>query len=119
MSRRLLYSALIVALAGTVAIWFLKQHSLILGWWLGTGIGLVNFSSLLSSLSQQTTTKAPAGKFQKTFMARYILLAAAFFLVIQLGRDQLGIAVLGFVSLYIAFFIDYFIRTRKRKISNP
>ena len=118
MSSRLIYSALIVALVGTVAIWFIKQPHLILGWWLGVAIGLVNFSSLLSSLKPQAAPKGSTIKFQKSFMVRYLLLAAAFFLIIQLGRDQLGSAVLGFLSLYVAFFIDYFIRSRKRKPSN-
>ena len=117
MNRRIIYSALIIAVIGTVALWFMKRPLLIMGWWLGAVIGLVNFSTLLASLNKVKTSpeKSSTGKFQKSFFLRYVLLAAAFFLVIQLGKDQLGSAVLGFLSLYIALFLDYFLSYKKRK----
>ncbi len=117
MNRRFLFSALIIAVTGSFALWFMKRPNLIIGWWLGIATGLVNFSSLLASLNKTRTesaVKSSTGKFQKTFFLRYLLLAGVFFLIIQLGKDQLGSAVLGFLSLYVVLFLDYFLRFKKR-----
>ena len=116
MERRILYSALIIAATGSLALFILHRFHLAVGWWLGILIGLVNFSSLLSSLKKvQTPAKEKStGKFQQVFFLRYLLLAGAFFLIIQLGKEQLGSAVLGFLSLYVALFIDYFFRFKKQ-----
>ena len=116
MERRILYSALMIAVTGTLALFIFKRINLAVGWWLGILIGLVNFSSLLSSLKKAQTASQEklTGKFQQVFFLRYLLLAGAFFLIIQLGREQLGSAVLGFLSLYVALFIDYFFRFKKQ-----
>ena len=118
MNRRFLFSALIIAVAGSFALWFMKLPNLIIGWWLGIATGLVNFSSLLASLNKTRTesaVKSSTGKFQKKFFLRYLLLAGVFFLIIQLGKNQLASAVLGFLSLYVVLFLDYFLRFKKRK----
>lgn len=118
--KRFVYSALVIAVTGSAALLILKRPGLITGWVLGVALGLVNFSSLLSNLSKAQAAVNPetTGKFRKNFFIRYLLLAGAFFLIIQLGRDQLGSAVLGFLSLYAVLFIDYFIRVRKKKTGN-
>ncbi len=114
--RRVLYSALLIAATGSFSLWIMKQPILIIGWLLGIIIGIVNFSSLLSSLNKtQSTPIKPVTGFQKAFFIRYLLLAGAFFLIIQMGRNQLGSAVIGFLSLYIALFLDYLFRFKKSK----
>lgn len=116
MERRILYSAFIIAVTGTIVLFVLKLPNLAVGWWLGILIGLVNFSSLLSSLkkAQTPSTEKSPGKFQQVFFLRYLLLAGAFFIIIQLGREQLGSSVLGFLSIYVALFIDYFFRFKRQ-----
>lgn len=115
-NRRILYSALLIAATGSLSLWLMKMPMLIIGWVLGIIIGIVNFSSLLSSLNKtQTAAAKPVSGFQKAFFIRYLLLAGAFFLIIQMGRNQLGSAVVGFLSLYIALFLDYLFRLKKSK----
>ena len=116
MNRRILYSAILIAAAGSLSLWLMKTPVLIIGWVLGVIIGIVNFSSLLASLNKtKTATAKPVSGFQKAFFIRYLLLAGVFFLIIQLGRNQLGSAVVGFLSLYIAFFLDYLFRLKKKQ----
>lgn len=118
MNRRTLLSALLIAVVGCASLWVMKRPSLMIGWLLGIAIGIVNFSFLLSSVRKQQASsaggKSPTGKFQKSFFARYVLLAGAFFLIIQLGRDQLGSSVMGFLSLYVALFVDYLFRAKQK-----
>jgi hypothetical protein len=49
------------------------------------------------------------------FFLRYLALALVFFLILQLGREQFGAALLGFGSYYVAMLADYLIRLRKGK----
>lgn len=116
MNRRILYSSLLIAVTGSFSLWAMKQPLLIIGWLLGVVIGIVNFSSLLSSLNKtQAAPAKPVTGFQKAFFIRYLLLAGAFFLIIQMGRNQLGSAVIGFLSLYVTLFLDYLFRLKKHK----
>ena len=118
-NRNALYSALIVGGVGTFFLWQIGQLHLISGWWCGVGIGVINFLLLLSSIRK---TREPQAKDQKTqvpkqpFFLRYVALAFVFFLVLQLGREQFGAALLAFASYYIIMLIDYVIRLRKQKI---
>ncbi|GEM_PF-6074777 len=119
--RRIFYSSVIIGVTGTFFLFLMKVFHLAIGWWLGIVIGFINFSFLLSSLrnSQSSAGTKPAiGKFQKSFFLRYLLLAGAFFLIIQMGKQQLASSVLGFVSFYLALFIDYIFRLKKRKTGN-
>lgn len=115
-----LYLALAVGIAGTLAIWMVKRTPLAIGWWLGVGIGVLNFSSLLSSVQRSQKeveggAKKVTTKLSQRFFIRYLALAGAFFLVIQLGREQFGSALLGFLSFYVVTFLDYIFRVRKQK----
>ncbi len=114
-NRKLLYSSIAVGVSGTVVLFFMNRMGLSAGWWSGIAIGLVNFSTLLTSVERSKEDPEGPKKLQKLFFLRYIVLAVAFFLVIQLGKDQLGSAVLGFLSLYLTFFAHYLLRLKKSK----
>ncbi len=122
MKRSVIYSAFALGVFGTLALWVMKQIPLAIGWWGGVVIGVINFSSLLSNV-ERTRKEAEQGSgkvtsaLRKRFFVRYLVLASAFFLMIQLGRQQLGSALLGFVSFYVITFLDYIFRIRKQKQS--
>ena len=122
MNQSIIYSALAIGIVGTFVIWMIKRTPLAIGWWAGVAIGVINFSSLLSNV-ERTRKEAQQGSQKVTsalrtrFFIRYLALALAFFLIIQLGRKQLGSALLGFVSFYLVTFLDYVFRLRKQKNS--
>ncbi len=122
MRRSVIYSALAIGVFGTLLLWMIKQIPLAIGWWGGVAIGAINFSSLLSNVAH-TRKEAEQGSgkvvsaLRKRFFVRYLALALGFFLIIQLGKQQLGSALAGFVSFYIVMFLDYFFRIRKQKQS--
>ncbi len=118
-NRTTLYSTLIVGVVGTFFIWQMGRFPLVLGWWCGIAVGVVNFSFLLSSMRKAQEPSAAAEQKvripKQHFFLRYLALAFVFFLVLQLGQEQFGAALLGFASYYMAMLIDYVIRLRKRK----
>ena len=123
MKRSVVYSALAIGVFGTLLLWMMKRIPLAMGWWGGVVIGVINFSLLLSNV-ERTRKEAEQGSgkvtsaLRKRFFVRYLVLALAFFLIIQLGRQQLGSALLSFVSFYVVTFLDYFFRIRKQKQSD-
>ena len=114
MNRKVIYSTIAIGLTGTVVLLIMKHSTLIIGWWLGVTIGLANFSTLLKSMERSKPEGGPKN-LQALFFVRYLVLALAFFLVIRLGREQLGSSILGFLSLYIAFFVSYLMNLKKQK----
>jgi hypothetical protein len=120
LNQTALYSALIVGGAGTFFIWQISRFSLTLGWWCGVGIGVVNFSFFISSIKKAQQPQESAQKAhvpRRPFFFRYVVLAFVFFLVLQLGRDQFGAALLAFASYYVVMLMDYIIRLKKQKAS--
>ncbi|OGX05767.1 MAG: hypothetical protein A3G87_10130 [Omnitrophica bacterium RIFCSPLOWO2_12_FULL_50_11] len=120
MPRNILYAALTLAALGTLAFGFSGKPELAAGWWLGIGAGLLNYSWLLSSVRRvQAGLEQEAAKSKRrltgAFLIRYFALALVFFLALKLGRPQLGSCFVGFGSLYIVLFIDYFMRVRKQR----
>lgn len=112
------YSVFIVGLIGTFFAWQMGRFNLALGWWCGVGVGIINFSLLISSIRkvrdpQEKKVLVP----RQPFFVRYLVLALVFFLVLQLGRDQFGVALLAFASYYVVMLIDYVIRLKKSKAS--
>ena len=117
-NRTTLYSTLIVGGVGTFFIWQMGRLPLVLGWWCGVAVGIVNFSFLLSSMRKAQEPQETAQKIKvprQPFFLRYLALALVFFLILQLGQEQFGAALLGFASYYIAMLVDYLIRLRKQK----
>ncbi|HLD56176.1 MAG TPA: hypothetical protein VJA00_01005 [Candidatus Omnitrophota bacterium] len=117
-NRTTLYSTLIVGGVGTFFIWQMGRLPLVLGWWCGVAVGIVNFSFLLSSMRKAHEPQETAQKIKvprQPFFLRYLALALVFFLILQLGQEQFGAALLGFASYYIAMLVDYLIRLRKQK----
>ena len=117
-NRTTLYSTLIVGGVGTFFIWQMGRLPLVLGWWCGVAVGIVNFSFLLSSMRKAQEPQGTAQKIKvpsQPFFLRYLALALVFFLILQLGQEQFGAALLGFASYYIAMLVDYLIRLRKQK----
>ncbi len=109
MNRFIYLSCLVLGAAGSVVIWKMAKTPLIAGWWIGIVLGLLNFAFLLK------TIRPTNSRFQASFFIRYLLLALAFFLIIQFGRDQLGSALISFVSLYAILFFDYLVKLKKQK----
>lgn len=107
MIRCLLY-ALAVGVSGTLTLWLVERPPLAAGWWCGTLIGFVHFYSLRLGM-RHTTSKRIGG----LFFLRYLALAGAFFLVLRLGREQLGSSAGGFLSFYVVLLIDYLIRIKR------
>ena len=120
MSRARIYSALAVGIAGTFALWAIGRLPLALGWWAGVGIGVVNFSALLLGVerSRKQAVSAPetvTRSFRQSFFVRYLALALLFFLVLQMGREQFGSSLLGFLSLYVLMLLTYVYRFLKQR----
>ena len=119
MNRIRIYFAIGAGIAGTIVLWAMGRMPLSVGWWAGVGIGWINFSTLLSSVERSRREVADKQKLtrslRKRFFLRYVLLALAFFLVLRLGREQLGSSLIGFLSFYVVTFLDYMFRFRKRK----
>ena len=112
MNRTTIYSVLIVGGVGTFFIWQMGRFPLVLGWWCGIAVGIVNFSFLLSNMRK---AQGNASNRIQPFFLRYLALALIFFLILQLGQEQFGSALLGFASYYVAMLIDYVVRLRKQK----
>lgn len=109
MIRCLLY-ALAVGVSGTLTFWLAEKLPLAVGWWCGTLIGFIHFYSLRLGM-KHTTSKRIGG----LFFLRYLALAGAFFLILRLGREQLGSSAGGFLSFYVVLLIDYLIQFWKQK----
>jgi L-asparagine transporter-like permease len=119
-NRTALYSALIVGGVGTLFLWQMARLDLATGWWCGVGIGVVNFTFLISSIRKAQEPQAAGQNIRvprRPFFLRYVGLAFIFFLVLQLGQEQFGSALLAFATYYIVMLIDYVIRLRKKKAS--
>ena len=118
-NRPTFYTVLGIGLIGTFFIWQMGRLPLVLGWWCGIGIGILNFSFLLSSLRKSQAEKSQAEQKTKIprqpFFFRYVILAVAFFVVLQLGSDQFGSALAGFGAYYISVLIQYVIQFKKQK----
>lgn len=117
MNKISFYCALGVGIVGTAALAWIHRPELAMGWWAGILIGVLNFVTLLASLRRSYSgAEQEAGrktrKFQFQFFIRYVALAALFLLVLQWGKQQLGSAILGFLSFYIATLLDYLLRGR-------
>jgi len=120
MKRSVLYSALAVGIFGTLVLCFTHRPLLSMGWWSGMVVGVINFSSLLSNVERtrkeaQQGSKKVTTALRRRFFVRYLTLAFAFFLILQLGRQQLGSALAGFVSFHVVVFLGYLFQLRKQK----
>lgn len=118
-----IYFALAIGIVGTLTLWIIGRLPLALGWWAGVVIGVVNFSSLLlgverskkqAALGSETVTRS----LRQSFFVRYLVLAFLFFLVLQMGREQFGSSLLGFLSLYVMMLLIYVYRFLKQRIKS-
>ena len=105
-----------------LALRLLKRLPLAIGWWGGVLIGAINFSSLVLSLKRSKEV-SPQGAPEVTrmlgprFFVRYLFLASAFFLVLQLGRGQFESSLVSFVSFYGVIFLGQLVTAWKQKAS--
>ena len=118
MSRTHFISGLAVGVIGSLVLLFSGQVPLLLGWWLGILIAAVNFLFLVGNMKRYRGQGPSASEKSSRnlgigFFARYVALAAAFFLILQLGRRQFGSSLIAFVSFYVAFFFVYLLQARK------
>ncbi|MBI3999225.1 MAG: ATP synthase subunit I [Candidatus Omnitrophica bacterium] len=124
MNRARIYFALAVGITGTLALWAIGRRALALGWWAGVAIGLVNFSTLLVGVERSRRQAASGSKtitrsLRQGFFIRYLALALLFFLVLQMGREQFGSSLLGFLSLYVVMLLNYLYQFLKQKARKP
>ena len=122
MKRFVIYSTLVIGIVGTAALWMMKRPAFAIGWWIGIVVGMINFSSLLSNVERsreeaQRGSQTVISKLRQRFFVRYLALALAFFLILQLGKEQLGSALSGFLIFYVLVVVDYFFRLRKQGVA--
>ena len=118
----LLLVALVILISGAFGLQWMGRLHLMMGWASGVAIALANFATLLSNVQcsagpAETAKGEISRSLRKRFFIRYLALAAAFFLVLQLGREQLGSAVLGFFTFYVTILVQYILQLARKKPS--
>lgn len=101
-----------------IVVIFTRHAVYIPGISLGVLTGMLNLSSLMSTIDKKEEAKAAGRKFSTRmtwlFFARYLLVALIFSILAGIP-DQLTGFLIGFLSLYAIFFVSYVTRIKAGK----